>query len=134
MPCGVAACAIEVWVCDAKLFGFTFFSAPGLVGFRVHQMVQMLKFWIAPQFCVNTMVKLCCELVGVGAILDYIINGFNIDESCAGAGLEAFQDVSLGKGPACRLGRVEIVCVDTCHQTVWAWAEHASHSCVDDVS
>ena len=78
-------------------------------------MVQMLKFWIAPQFCVNAMVKLCGELVGVGAILDHIINGFNIDKSCAGAGIEAFQDVLLGKGPACRLGRVVMVCFESCH-------------------
>ena len=122
MPFGFAACAIEVWVSNTELFGDTFFNAPWPV-VRVHQIVKMLKLGIAPQFCINIMVKLCGELVVntlVGAFLDHIINGFNIDESCAGASFESFQDMLLGKDPACRLGRVVMVFCESCHQTVWA--------------
>ena len=134
VPFGVAACAIEVWVFTTELSGVTFFSAPCPVWFRVHQMVKMLKFWIAPECGVDAEAELRGGWQDVGVHVYYIINGCDVEKSCAGTCFETFQDKSLGKGSARCPGWVVVMSQrEVGHHSVWAWGEHASHSCVDAV-
>ena len=53
VPLGVAATAAELWDLAAKLACVAFFNAIGFMGARFLQIMEMLKFWIAPEFGVD---------------------------------------------------------------------------------
>ena len=133
MPLWVAARAVELCDFVTKLACVAHFSATWSAGYRILQILKMLKFRIAPECSVDAE----AELRGwqaVGVHLYYIINGCDVEKSCAGTCFETFQDKLLGKGSARCPGWVVVMFQrEFGHHSVWAWGEHASHSCVDDV-